>query len=65
VLTHDGPAVRSRTPLTTCLQPFQPGVDPATSATDHAAFLAHAGDDTGHTADVAEEPPLAPYAYAR
>jgi hypothetical protein len=64
-LTHDVPAVRSRTPLTTCLQPFRPGVDPATSATDHAACLGYAGDDTHNTADVAEEPPLAQHAYAR
>ncbi|MGY1738617.1 lipase family alpha/beta hydrolase [Geodermatophilus sp. SYSU D00684] len=62
-LTHDGPAVRARIPLTTCLQPFQPGVDPLTFPTDHARFLAYAADGAGNAPDVPEEPALAPYAY--
>jgi triacylglycerol esterase/lipase EstA (alpha/beta hydrolase family) len=62
-LTHDGPAVRSRIPVTTCLQPFQPGVDPATFATDYAAFLAYAADSSGNAADVPAEPALRPYVF--
>jgi hypothetical protein len=62
-LTHDGPAVRSRIPLSTCLQAFQPGVDALTFAPDHAGFVAYAGDSAGNAPDVAEEPALAPYVY--
>jgi triacylglycerol esterase/lipase EstA (alpha/beta hydrolase family) len=62
-LTHDGPAVRSRIPLSTCLQAFQPGVSTLTFATDYAAFVAYAGDSEGNAPDVAEEPALAPYVY--
>ena len=64
-LGHGGPAVRARIPLTTCAQVLMPGVDPATFATDYAAFVAYAGDDTGDAPDVAEEPALAPYVYRR
>ncbi|MGY2065402.1 lipase family alpha/beta hydrolase [Blastococcus sp. SYSU DS0619] len=64
-LTHDGPAVRGRIPLTTCAQLFQPGVDPATFAADHAAFVGYAVDSDGDAAEVDEEPALAPYVHAR
>jgi len=64
-LTHDGPAVRARISPATCLQPFQPGVDPTTFPADHAAFLAYAIDGDGDAADVPAEPPLAPYVYPR
>lgn len=64
-LGHAGPAVRSRIPLTTCAQPFQPGVDPATFATDFAGLIAYAGDSAGNAPDVAEEPALKPYVFAR
>ncbi|MCZ2850365.1 lipase family alpha/beta hydrolase [Modestobacter sp. VKM Ac-2978] len=64
-LTHDGPAVRARVPVSTCLQVFQPGVDPATFATDHAAFVAYATDGKGDAADVPAEPALQPYVFAR
>ena len=49
----------------TCLQPFQPGVDPATFATDYAAFVAYAVDSSGNAADVPAEPALKPYVFAR
>jgi hypothetical protein len=64
-LGHPGPAVRARIPLTTCAQPFQPGVDPATFATDFAGLLAYAGNSAGNAPDVPEEPPLKPYVFAR
>lgn len=64
-LTHPGPAVRTRIPLTTCAQPFQPGVDPATFAADFAGLLAYAGDPAGNAPDVPEEPPLRPYVFGR
>ena len=64
-LWHDGPADRSRIPLTACVQPFQPGVDPSTAAQDFAAMVAYAGNDEGNAPDVAAEPPLAPYVFPR
>jgi hypothetical protein len=64
-LRNDGPAVRSRIPLTACAQPFQPGVDPATFVRDYAAMLAYAGNSEGNAADVPEEPALRPYVLAR
>ena len=64
-LGHPGPAVRTRIPLTTCAQPFQPGVNPATFATDFAGLLAYAGNPAGNAPDVPEEPPLRPYVFAR
>jgi triacylglycerol esterase/lipase EstA (alpha/beta hydrolase family) len=63
-LTHPGPAVAARISGSVCLQPFQPGVDPLTFATDYAAFLAYAGDSTGNAPDVAAEPPLKRYVFA-
>jgi hypothetical protein len=64
-LRNDGPAVRARIPLTTCVQPFQPGVDPATFPRDYAAFLRYAGDSSGNAPSVPDEPPLKPYVLAR
>jgi hypothetical protein len=50
--------------VSVCAQPFQPGVDPATFATDYSAFLgqiskAQSGDPT-----VPAEPALACYVFA-
>ena len=64
-LTHDGPAVPERIAASTCLQPFQPGVDPLTFAADYAATVAYAGNPEGNAPDVAAEPPLKPYVFAR
>jgi pimeloyl-ACP methyl ester carboxylesterase len=64
-LTHDGPAVPARIAASTCLQPFQPGVDPLTFPTDYAAFVAYAVDSSGNAADVPEEPALEPYVFPR
>jgi hypothetical protein len=64
-LGHPGPAVRTRIPVTTCAQPFQPGVNPATFATDFAGLLTYAGNPAGNAPDVPDEPPLKPYVFAR
>jgi pimeloyl-ACP methyl ester carboxylesterase len=64
-LTHDGPAVPARIAASTCLQPFQPGVDPLTFPTDYAAFVAYAVDSSGNAADVPAEPALEPYVFPR
>jgi triacylglycerol esterase/lipase EstA (alpha/beta hydrolase family) len=64
-LRNDGPAVRSRIPLTACAQPFQPGVDPATFLRDYTAMVAYAGNSEGNAADVPAEPVLRPYVFAR
>ena len=63
-LTHDGPADPARIARSTCLQLFQPGVDPLTFATDYAAFLAYARVSRGNAPDVGAEPPLKPYVFA-
>jgi triacylglycerol esterase/lipase EstA (alpha/beta hydrolase family) len=64
-LRHDGPAVRSRIPVTVCGQLHQPGVNPATFLADYGAFLRFAGDDEGNAPDVPEEPPLKAYVFPR
>lgn len=64
-LGHPGPAVRTRIPLSTCAQPVQPGVNPATFPADFAGLLAYAGNPAGNAPDVPEEPPLRPYVFAR
>ena len=63
-LTHDGPAVKGRIPLTTCAQPFQPGVDPRTFLRDYTAMVSYAGNGSGDAPKVAAEPPLRPYVFA-
>src|SRR5579859_2395493 len=40
---HGGLANPADVPLTVCAQPFQPGVDPSTFATDYAGFLGAIG----------------------
>jgi len=64
-LTHDGPAVRSRIPLTTCAQVLQPGVDPATFPADYLRFTTYATDSSGDAPEVPAEPAPARYVYAR
>ncbi|WP_346622104.1 lipase [Blastococcus montanus] len=64
-LAHDGPAVRSRIPLTVCAQVLHPGVDPVTFASDHAGMVRYATDSTGDAAETPAEPPLAPYVFPR
>jgi hypothetical protein len=64
-LTHSGPAVPTRIRPETCLQTFQPGVDPGTFPGDYAAFLAYAANPAGNAADVPAEPALKPYVSAQ
>jgi pimeloyl-ACP methyl ester carboxylesterase len=64
-LTHDGPAVPARIARSTCLQTFQPGVDPLTFAADYAAFVGYAATSIVVAPQQPAEPPLAPYVYAR
>jgi hypothetical protein len=64
-LTHPGPAVPARIARSVCLQPFQPGVDPATFPTDYATFVAYATNSNGDAAKTSAEPPLKPYVFAR
>ncbi len=62
-LTHAGPAVRARIPLTTCAQVLQPGVDPATFPAEYADFVTYVGDDAGDAPEAPQEPALEPYVY--
>lgn len=61
-LDHDGPGRSARLGRGVCLQPFQPGVNPATFPTDFAGLTAAAGTAVATTPHVPAEPALAPYA---
>lgn len=63
-LDNPGPADPARMPLTVCAELFQPGVDPASFATDYAAFLQEVADQVANYPRVTEEPPLKCYAAA-
>lgn len=62
--THPGPAVAQRVSRSVCSTPFQPGVDPATFATDYAGYLAAIGTAAAESPETSAEPPLAPYVFA-
>ena len=62
--THRGTARLARVPDGTCTRAFQPGVDPATFATDYAGFLAAIGTAAGESPVVPAEPPLRCYTLA-
>jgi triacylglycerol esterase/lipase EstA (alpha/beta hydrolase family) len=62
--THDGPADASRIGTDTCAQPFQPGVDPATFATDYAGYLAAVGTSSAASPLTSAEPELKCYTTA-
>ncbi|MCW2714338.1 MAG: Lipase [Frankiales bacterium] len=64
-LDNPGPAVPLRISPTTCLEPFMPGVDPTTFATDYLAFLRFATSSEGDAAKTASEPALKPYVFAK
>ena len=61
---HGGLANPADVPLTVCAQPFQPGVDPSTFATDYAGFLAAIGQAQQNAPQLSAEPPLACYVFA-
>ncbi|NMO89183.1 lipase [Actinomycetospora sp. TBRC 11914] len=61
-LDHDGPAAPARIDRGVCLQPLQPGVDPATFPANLAGYLAGVGFQVATYPHVLAEPPLKPYA---
>jgi hypothetical protein len=63
--THGGPARAARVPGAICRRPFQPGVDRSTFATDYARFAAAIGTAAQESPEVAAEPPLRCYVFAR
>ncbi len=60
-LSNDGPADVLRIPLTVCLEPLMPGVNPATFPTDAAQSFAEIPQSIATGPVVAEEPPLRCY----
>jgi hypothetical protein len=63
-LTHPGPASAARIDRAVCMRLAQPGVDPATFATDYAAYLADVASAYQTSEYTREEPPLACYVTA-
>lgn len=63
-LDHDGPADPARLAPTVCAQPFMPGVDPASFATDFAAMAQFIVTTQAAAATVSNESPLRCYATA-
>ncbi len=61
-LTHPGPADPARVDLTTCAQPYMPGVDPATGPA--AGLQAFYDDESSTGPESTQEPPLACYVFA-
>jgi triacylglycerol esterase/lipase EstA (alpha/beta hydrolase family) len=62
--THAGPGDPARISASVCTQPFQPGVDPATFATDYASYLSAVGQAGLQSPEVSAEPALACYVFA-
>lgn len=62
--THSGTADPSRVPASVCAQPFQPGVDPSTFATDYVGYLNAIGQAQQNAPQVPAEPPLQCYVFA-
>lgn len=62
--THSGTADPARIPTTVCTEPFQPGVDPSTFATDYAGFLSAIAQAAVQSPEVSAEPPLRCYVFA-
>jgi triacylglycerol esterase/lipase EstA (alpha/beta hydrolase family) len=63
-LTHSGPADPSRVSRTGCLNPFMPGIDPATFAADYANTLASVAATVASAPHTPAEPALACYVTA-
>jgi hypothetical protein len=61
--THGGLADPARIPATVCAQPFQPGVDAGTFATDYAAYAAAIVQAQAGAPQVGAEPPLDRYVF--
>jgi hypothetical protein len=62
--THSGTADPTRIPAAVCAEPFQPGVDPSSFATDYAGFLSAIGQAAAQSPEVSAEPPLRCYVFA-
>jgi triacylglycerol esterase/lipase EstA (alpha/beta hydrolase family) len=62
--SHEGLADPARIPATVCAQPFQPGVDPSTFASDYAGYLGAIGNAQQTAAQFPAEPPLKCYVFA-
>jgi triacylglycerol esterase/lipase EstA (alpha/beta hydrolase family) len=62
--THPGTADAARIDRAVCAQPFQPGVNPATFASDYAGYAAAIGQAQQQAPTVDAEPPLRCYVYA-
>jgi triacylglycerol esterase/lipase EstA (alpha/beta hydrolase family) len=62
--THEKVADPSGVPASVCAQPFQPGVDPSTFASDYGTYLNAIGNAQQTAPQVSAEPPLACYVFA-
>jgi triacylglycerol esterase/lipase EstA (alpha/beta hydrolase family) len=62
--SHEGLADPARIPTSVCAEPFQPGVDPSTFATDYAGYLQAIGQAEAQAPEVSAEPPLKCYVLA-
>jgi len=60
-ISNDGPADINRIPLTVCLEPFMPGVNPMSFPTDAAQSFAEIPQSIASGPVVGEEPPLKCY----
>lgn len=63
-LSRSSTADAGHVPLTVCSQPFQPGVNPATFASDYFGYLSAIGNAQSTSPTVTSEPPLACYVFA-
>jgi pimeloyl-ACP methyl ester carboxylesterase len=61
-LDNDGPANPAHVPLSTCAQPYMPGIDPVTGPA--AGLQALYDDETSTGPETPSEPPLACYVFA-
>ena len=62
--SHENIADASRIPASVCAQPFQPGVDAGSFASDYANFLNSIGQAQQGVPQVSAEPPLRCYVFA-
>jgi triacylglycerol esterase/lipase EstA (alpha/beta hydrolase family) len=62
--SHETLADPARVPATVCAQPFQPGVDATTFATDYLGFLGAIGQAQQNAQQLSAEPPLRCYVFA-
>jgi Lipase (class 2) len=62
--SHESLADPARIARTVCAEPFQPGVNPGTFASDYAAYLAAIGQAEQQAPEVSAEPPLKCYVFA-